>query len=138
MYFRYYYCSKCIVYILSHLVFTHLGSGSMANNELIGFCCVVLVTQSCLTLCDPMDYSPPGSSVHGILQERIPEWVVIPFSRGSSQPRDRTWKFPRASVHDLVVTPRPPGGAILAKKELENKLSLLLLDVSVWSCMRVS
>ena len=55
----------------------------MANSELIGVCCVVLVTQSCLTLCDPMDYSPPGSSVHGILQERIPEWVVIPFSRAS-------------------------------------------------------
>ena len=43
----------------------------------------VLVTQPCLTLCDPMDYSPPGSSVHGILQARILEWVAIPFSRGS-------------------------------------------------------
>ena len=41
--------------------------------------------QSCLTLCDPMDYSPPGSSVHGILQTRIPEWVVISSSRGSSR-----------------------------------------------------
>ena len=41
--------------------------------------------QSCLTLCDPMDYSPPGSSVHGILQARILEWVAIFFSRGSSQ-----------------------------------------------------
>ena len=48
------------------------------------------VTQSCPTLCDPMDYSPPGSSVHGILQVRILEWVAISFSRGSSQPRDRT------------------------------------------------
>ena len=38
----------------------------------------------CLTLCDPMDCSPPGSSVHGILQARILEWVAIPFSRGSS------------------------------------------------------
>jgi len=37
-----------------------------------------------------MDWSPPGSSVHGILRARIPEWVAIPFSRGSSQPRDRT------------------------------------------------
>ena len=43
----------------------------------------VLVTQSCLTLCDPMDCSLPGSSVHGILQARILEWVAIPFSRGS-------------------------------------------------------
>ena len=43
-----------------------------------------------LTLCDPMDCSPPGSSVHGILQERILEWVAVPFSRGSFQPRDQT------------------------------------------------
>jgi len=44
----------------------------------------VLVTQSCLTLCNPMDCSLPGSSVHGILQARILEWVAIPFSRGFS------------------------------------------------------
>ena len=49
------------------------------------------VAQSCPTLCDPVDCSPPGSSVHGILQARILEWVAISFSRGSSQPRDRTW-----------------------------------------------
>ena len=48
------------------------------------------VAQSCATLCDPVDCSPPGSSVHGILQTRILEWVAISFSRGSSQPRDRT------------------------------------------------
>ena len=46
--------------------------------------------QSCLTLCDPMDCNPTGSSVHGILQERILEWVAMPSSRGSSWPRDRT------------------------------------------------
>ena len=50
----------------------------------------VLVIQFCLTLRDPMEYSPPGSSVHGILQARILEWVTIPFSRRSSQPRDYT------------------------------------------------
>ena len=48
------------------------------------------VTQSCLTLCDPMDCSPPGSSAHGILQARILEWVTIPFFRGSSWPKDQT------------------------------------------------
>ena len=48
----------------------------------------VLVAQLCPTLCEPMDYSPPGSSVLGILQARILEWVAIPFSRGSSQDRD--------------------------------------------------
>ena len=42
------------------------------------------------TLCDPMDHSPPGSSVHGILQAKILEWVAISFSRRSSQPRDAT------------------------------------------------
>ena len=51
----------------------------------------VLVTQSCLTLCNPMDCSPPGSAVHGILQERILEWVAIPFSREFSWHRVRTW-----------------------------------------------
>ena len=48
----------------------------------------LLVIQSCLTLCDPMDCSLLGSSVHGILQARILEWVAISYSRGSSQPRD--------------------------------------------------
>ena len=42
----------------------------------------VLVTQLCLTLCDPMDCSPPGSSVHGILQTRVLEWGAIAFSQG--------------------------------------------------------
>jgi len=50
-----------------------------------------LVTQSCLTLCDPMNCSLPGPSVHGILQARILEWVAISFSRGSSWFRDWTW-----------------------------------------------
>ena len=51
----------------------------------------VWVAQLCPTLCDPMDSSPPGSSVHGIVQARILEWAAIPFSRGSSWPRDWTW-----------------------------------------------
>jgi len=46
--------------------------------------------QSCLTLCDSMDCSPPGSSVHGILPARILKWVAISFSRRSSWPRDPT------------------------------------------------
>ena len=48
------------------------------------------VTQSCPTLCDPMDCSLPGTSIHGIIQARILEWVAISFSRGSSWPRDWT------------------------------------------------
>ena len=50
----------------------------------------VLVSQLGPTLCDPMDYSPPGFSVHRILQARTLEWIAIPFSRGTFQPRDRT------------------------------------------------
>ena len=50
----------------------------------------VLVSQLCPSLCNPMDCSPPGSSVHGILLARTLEWIAIPFSRGSSWSRDRT------------------------------------------------
>ena len=50
----------------------------------------VIVAQSCPALCDPVDCSPPGSAVHGALQARILERAVIPFSRGSTPPRDWT------------------------------------------------
>ena len=52
--------------------------------------CVCLVTQSCPTLCDPTDCSPQAILSMGILQTRILQWVAMPFSGGSSQPRDRT------------------------------------------------
>ena len=52
--------------------------------------CVFVCTQSCPTLCHPMVCSPPDSSVHEIFQARILEWVAIPYSRGSSLPRDQT------------------------------------------------
>ena len=63
-------------------------AGTHAKFSVEGVC---LVTQSCPTLRDPMDYSPLGSSVLGILQARMLEWMTIPFSRGSSWHRDRTW-----------------------------------------------
>ena len=66
--------------------------------------CCCLTAQSCLTLCDPKDCSPPGPSVHGIFQARTLERVAIPFSRGSSQPRDQTW----VSCTDRL-TAGPPG-----------------------------
>ena len=50
-----------------------------------------MFVQACPTLCDPMGYSLPGSSVHGIFQARILEWVAISFSMGFSQPRDWIW-----------------------------------------------
>ena len=59
------------------------------ENQVSGFV-VALVAKLCPTLCHPMNCSTPGSSVHGISQTRILVWVAIPFSRGSSQPKDRT------------------------------------------------
>ena len=66
----------------------------------------MLVAQSYLTLCNPMDYSPPGSSVHGILQARILEWVAIHSSSGSSQPMDQTWV---SSITGGFFAAEPPG-----------------------------
>ena len=51
----------------------------------------VLIAQSCLILCNLMDCSPQGSSVHGISQARILEWFAISFSQGTTSPKDRTW-----------------------------------------------
>ena len=77
---------------------------------------VVLVAQSCPLLCDLMDCSQPGSCVHGILQARMLEWVAIPFSRGSSWPRDRTW-VPSMQTDSLPSElyhpwPREPGSLL--------------------------
>ena len=59
--------------------------GTAPSSWSTGLC---LIIQSCSTLCDPMDYSLPGSSVHGILQARIPEWVALPSSRRAFWLRD--------------------------------------------------
>ena len=66
---------------------------------------LVLVAQLGLTLCNPMDCSLPGSYVHGILQARILEWVAVPFSRGSFQPRDQTQV---SHIADSLLS-EPPG-----------------------------
>ena len=65
--------------------------------------------QSCSTLCNPMDCSPPVSSVHGILQARILEWVAKPSSRGSSQPRDQTHISYVSCIAGGFFTTEPPG-----------------------------
>ena len=65
--------------------------------------------QSCLTLCDPMDCSPPGSSVHGIFQARILEWVAMTCSRESSPPRDPTCISCGYFIADGFFPPEPPG-----------------------------
>ena len=66
----------------------------------------VEVIHDCPILCYPMDYSPPVSSVHGILQARILEWVAIPFSRGFPQPRDWTWT---TALQSNSLPSEPPG-----------------------------
>ena len=66
------------MYLISNTTFQHAAAAAAKS------------LQSCPTLCDPIDCSLPGSSVHGILQARILEWVAISFPRGSSRPRDRT------------------------------------------------
>ena len=60
----------------------------LPNPVLDTSCLCTKLLQSCPTLCNPVDHNPPGSSVRGILQARILEWVATPFSRGSSRPRD--------------------------------------------------
>ena len=77
--------------VFEELIFFLLKDGDNLGNYDKLLDMKVLVAQWCLTLFDPMNCSPLGSSVHGILQVRILEWVAILFSRGSSQSRDRTW-----------------------------------------------
>ena len=71
-------------------IFIHWTSAKMRHVHIMEWKVKVLLSQWCLTICSPMDYSSPGSSVHGILQARILEWGAIPLSRGSSWPRNQT------------------------------------------------
>ena len=71
------------------------------------FACINIQSlQSCPTLCDPMDYSPPGSSVLGIPQVRMLEWITMPSSRGSSRPRDGTCV---SCIAGRILTAELPG-----------------------------
>ena len=79
----------------------------------------VLVAQSCPTLCNPIDCSPQGYSVHGILQARILEWVAVPFCRGSSQARDWT-----GSPHILILWLKSPSAVIL-----RSKITIILIII---------
>ena len=66
------------------------GQSKPLGTWIIGLCVCAKSLQLCPTLCNPMDCSSPGSSVHGILQARVLEWVAMPSSRGYSRPRDQT------------------------------------------------
>ena len=88
----------------------------------------VSVAQSCPTLLDLMDCSPPGSSVHGILQARILEWVAIPFSRESSSHRDQTQvSFIAGRLPTILTTREEHMGEIISLEAL-NKSSCLFVD----------
>ena len=78
----------CLANLPAHPSQIHKGNNRIQKSVRPTVLC--LVAQSCLTLCDPMDCSPPGSSVHGIIQARILEWVAVSSSRGPPQPRDQT------------------------------------------------
>ena len=82
----------------------------------LGFMC--LVSQLSPNICDPMDCSPPGSHVHGILQARILEWVGMPSSRWSSQPRDQTQVFCIASGFFTIWATRDALGFIVIAMKL--------------------
>ena len=80
----------------------------MKTKKFTDYCDICAYAPLCLILCDPVDYSPPGSSVHGILQARILEWVAISSSRGSSQPRIRTHLSRVSGIGRWVFTTEPP------------------------------
>ena len=93
--------SKCLLYIGESSHLSVIQAEKLLFHFLISLLTLLVailfsfylcsVTLSCLTLCNPMNYkSPPGSSVHEIFQARMLEWVAIPLSRRSSQPRDLT------------------------------------------------
>ena len=90
----------------------------------------MLIAQSCLSLCDRMDCSPPGSSDHGILQARMLSWVAIPFSRGSSQLRVEAWVSSIASRFFTVwAKPGPKDEAMWASEETQPTVAWLCLHL---------
>ena len=90
------------------------------------------VAQSRLSLCNPMDCSLPGSSIHGILQARILEWVAISYSRGSSQPRDQTRISYIASRFFPVWATRKTHVRLGSEMEVKS-LSHVRLFVTPWT-----
>ena len=86
------------IYLLFFRFFSYIGHYRVLrrvpilySRSLLIIYCIYSIETSWLTLCDPIDCSPPGSSIHGIFQARILEWVAISYSRGSSWAREWTW-----------------------------------------------
>ena len=83
-------------------------SGPLDHQEVTALCCAWLL-QSCPTLCGPMDHSPPGSSVHGVLRVGILEWVAMPSSRGFPDPGIEPVSFMSPALGGRFPTRAPPG-----------------------------
>ena len=102
------------------------------------------IAQSCPTLCDPMDCSPSGSSIHGILQARILEWVAIAFSRGSFRPRDRAQVCRIAGRHFNLWAVRPARWPTVPltitgnTKRSGTEGKQVYVWTAVWSTLRMS
>ena len=92
------------------------------------------VAQSGPTLSDPMDCSPPGSSIHGIFQARVLEWVAISFSRGSSQPRDQT-RSP--TLHADTLTSELPVACGILIPQPGSKPTLRAQSLNHWTTRKV-
>ena len=102
----------------------------------LNWCVCVLVAQLCTTLCDSMDCSLPGSSVHGILQARTLEWVAFPFSRGSSRLRDQTQVSCTAGRFFSIWAIQL--GFCLNRKVVPDQLVLLDSSVGTWTTSKIN
>ena len=94
------------------------------------------VAQSCLTLCFPMDCNLPCSSIHGIFQARVLEWVAISFSRGSFRPRDRTQVSYIVGRHFTVWGTREDSYICVAESLCCSEIITALFVI--WLCVWVS
>ena len=96
-------------------------NGPRWSQDEVATCMRAKSLQLCPTLCDPVDQSLPASSVHGILQARILEWVTMPSSRGSSRPRDPTHSL-LGLLHWQVgsLPPSPPGKPKVATRQIKS------------------
>ena len=94
-----------------------------------------VVSKSYLIVCSPVDYSLPGSSVHGILHARILKWVAMTSSRGSSQPRDQTQVSPTAGGFLTTEPPEKPRKQLYPNQEKKIKriLSLIHMSKTTWT-----
>ena len=97
-----YTCQECVKRFMIHVI--RLSGPGMVTLISVSVC-----AQLCLMLCNTLDCSPPDSSVHGIFQARILEWVAISFYVGSSQSRDQTHVSCGSCIASGLFTTEPPG-----------------------------